>query len=97
MKLDTKKIVEHIVDSYRKAGKAMAKAQSRGGEMSSWMDQDTFDNDADAIQQAYADGKMENVPADQLDSLMGKYGASDVYHLVASYFNSTGKILNFQN
>lgn len=96
MKFNTKKIVEHIVDSYRKAGKAMAKAQSHGGDMSSWMDQDTFDNDADAVEQAYKEGKFENVPASDVDSLMDKYGASDVYHLVASYFNATGKILNIQ-
>lgn len=96
MKLTTQKIVEHVVDSYRKAGKAMAKAERRGAEMFSWMDQDTFDQDADAIQQAYADGKFENVKESDLDALMDKYGAADVYHLVASYFNATGKILNIE-
>ncbi len=97
MKYDTKKIVSHIVDSYRKAGHALEKAERHnGGEISSWMDQDVFDRDADAIQTAYDEGKFDDVDASQVDSLMEKYGASDVYHLVASYFNATGKILNIQ-
>lgn len=97
MKYNTQKIVDHIVDSYRKAAKAMEKAERHnGGEISSWMDQDVFDNDADAIQSAYDEGKFDDVDVSQLDSLMEKYGASDVYHLVASYFNATGKILNIK-
>lgn len=97
MKLTTEKIVAHIVESYEKAAKAMEKAQSHGAEMSSWMDSATFEQDADAIQQAYNDGKFENVKQSDIDSLMEKYGASDIYHLVASYFNATGKILNIED
>lgn len=97
MKYDIKKIVDHIVNSYRKAGRALEKGRRRnGGDMSSWMDQDVFDKDADAIQAAYDEGKFDDVEASQVDALMEKYSASDVYHLVASYFNATGKILNIQ-
>lgn len=74
----------------------MAKAERHGAEMASWMDEDTFDQDADAIEKAYNDGNFENVAQSDVDSLMEKYGASDIYHLVASYFNATGKILNIQ-
>lgn len=93
-KYDTKKVVDHVVDSYRKAGKAMAKAERRNDDLSSWMNQDVFDQDADAILDAYNAGKFDNVDASQLDSLMDKFGAADIYHLMASYFNATGKILN---
>lgn len=94
-KYDTKKIVDHVVDSYRAAGKALEKAERHNpDDMSSWMNQDVFDEDADAILNAYNEGKFDDVDASQLDSLMEKFGASDIYHLMASYFNATGKILN---
>ena len=97
MKYDTKKIVDHVVDSYRQAGKALEKAERHnGGVMASWMNEDTFDEDADAILDAYNQGKFDDVDASQIDSLMEKYGAQDVYHLMASYFNATGKIINIK-
>lgn len=89
----TQKIVDYIVKSYRQAGKAMAKAASRNGTISSWMSQDSFDETATNIQEAYNEGKFEDVDSSTLEKLFTKYGASDIYHLVASYFNSTGKIL----
>lgn len=90
----TEKIVKYLVDSYRKAGRAMGKAERRGGELSSWMNQSSFDDTADKIEAAYDRGEIDNVDESQLDALYSKYGDSDIYHLVASYFNSTGHILN---
>lgn len=92
----TKKIVDRIVSNYRKAGRAMGKAERRNGELQSWMNQSTFDTTADAIQEAYDNGNFDNVPESEVDALMTKYGASDIYHLTASYFNATGKILNVE-
>lgn len=89
----TQKIVDYIVNNYRKAGKAMAKAASRNGALASWMSQDSFDETANNIEAAYNEGKFEDVDSSTLEKLFTKYGASDIYHLVASYFNSTGKIL----
>lgn len=94
MKSKTQKVVEHIVNSYRKAGKAIGRAQRHGAEMSSWMDSDTFDSTADAIQEAYDKGEFENVDENKVSQMMDEYGAPDLYHLTATYFNKTGKILN---
>ncbi|MCI9054403.1 MAG: hypothetical protein HFJ87_04575 [Muribaculaceae bacterium] len=96
MKPSTKKVVEHIVDNYRKAGKAMGRTEERNGQLASWMTKDTFDDTADKIQGAYDAGDFDNVPESEVDALMDKYGASDIYHLTASYFNATGKILNIE-
>lgn len=94
----TQKIVDRIVKSYRQAGRAVSKAARRNdGQMSSWMTQNTFDRTADSIEAAYENGQFENVSDEnRLNSLFEKFGAGDIYHLVASYFNSTGKILNLQ-
>lgn len=89
----TQKIVEQIIKDYRTAGKALAKAEQRRGPLSSWMDRDTFDDDADKLQAAYDAGEFEDIDATRLNELMEKYGAPDIYHLTASYFNNTGKIL----
>ena len=96
MKNKTQKVVEKVVDSYRKAGKLMAKAERNNMELNSWMNQDTFDDTADAIEAAYNAGKFDNIPESELDELMEKYGATDIYHLLASYFNKTGKIINVE-
>lgn len=90
----TEKIVKYIVDSYRKAGRAMGKSERRNGQLSSWMNQNTFDETADRIEAAYDRGEIDNVDESQLDDLYKKYGDSDIYHLAASYFNKTGRILN---
>lgn len=89
----TEKIVSRVVKNYRSAGKALAHAESHEGTIS-WMNQDTFDDTADAIQGAYDSHNFADVPASEVDGLMEKYGATDIYHLFASYFNATGKILN---
>lgn len=96
MKPSTKKVVEKLVDNYRKAGKAMGRTERKVGELSSWMDQSTFDNTADKIQAAYDAGEIDTVPEADLDKLMDQYGATDIYHLTASYFNATGKILSVE-
>lgn len=96
MKNKTQKVVEKVVDSYRKAGKLMAKAERNNMELNSWMNQDTFDDTADAIEAAYNAGNFDNIPESELDELMEKYGATDIYHLLASYFNKTGKIINVE-
>lgn len=96
MKNKTQKVVEKVVDSYRKAGKMMAKAERNNTELNSWLNQDTFDSTADAIEAAYKEGKLDNVPQSELDELMEQYGATDIYHLLASYFNKTGKIINVE-
>lgn len=94
----TKKIVDYIVDSYRKAGRTLAKAARRNdSESDTWLQPSSFDTTADAIESAYEKGDFEDVKDEsQLKSLFDKYGDTDIYHLVASYFNSTGKILNLQ-
>lgn len=96
MKPSTEKVVARIVDDYRSAGRTIAKAQRRRAQQMDMMDSDTFDADADAIQAAYDQGKFDTVPESELPSMMEKYGATDIYHLTASYFNATGKILNVE-
>ncbi|MDE6301163.1 MAG: hypothetical protein K2M19_05565 [Muribaculaceae bacterium] len=92
----TQQIVEKIADDYRRAGKALAHAAERNGGMSGFMNQANMDADAEAIMAAYNAGNFENVPASDVDKLMEKYGSADIYHLTASYFTSTGKILNVE-
>lgn len=94
---DTEKIVRHIVDAYHSTAKAVHHAENHGNaEFASWMSGDTFDADAAAIMTAYNDGKFENVTEPAVEGLMKRYGASDIYHLTASYFNATGKILKVE-
>lgn len=92
----TQQIVERIADDYRRAGKALAHAAEHNGGAAGFMNQANMDADAQAIEAAYQAGNFENVPASDLDKLMEQYGASDIYHLTASYFTSTGKILNVE-
>ena len=92
----TQQIVEKIADDYRRAGKALHHAAEPNGATAGFMNQANMDADAAAIETAYRDGRIDNVPAADLDKLMAQYGASDIYHLTASYFASTGKILNVE-
>ena len=94
MKPSTEKIVNRIVDDYRRAAKTVAQAERRHDQEMDLMTPSSFEADAEAIQTAYDQGKFEDVAADDVQSLMEKYGATDIYHLTASYFNATGKILN---
>lgn len=98
MKPSTEKIIRHIVDSYRRAGHAIDKAEERRNsvEYESWMSPEAFESDAEAIETAYQNGEFENVKEADLDRLMEQYSAPDIYHLTASYFNATGKILNVE-
>ncbi len=96
MRPSTEKVVRRIVDDYRKAGREVAKAEFRHDEKMDLMSPDTFEADADAIETAYEQGKFDTVQESALDGLMEKYGATDIYHLTASYFNATGKILNVE-
>ena len=95
-KESTEQIVAKIADDYRRAGKALAHAAAHNGGSAGFMNQANMDADATAIEAAYKAGNIKNVPASDLDTLMEKYGASDIYHLTASYFASTGKILNVE-
>lgn len=88
----TRDIVEKLADDYRRAAKQMGHHRSNPN-APSWLDPDTFTKDADALEQAWKDGKTHDVPAPQLPELMEKYGATDIYHLTATYFNDTGQIL----
>ncbi|MCM1033102.1 MAG: hypothetical protein NC405_05020 [Odoribacter sp.] len=94
----TKKIVNRLVSNYQQAARAISKAERRNdGEMSSWMTPESFEQTAESIESAYENGNFENVSDEsQLQKLFDKFGAADIYHLAASYFNSTGKILNLQ-
>ncbi len=98
MKPSTEKIVRHIVDNYRRAGHAIDKAEERRNsvEYQSWMSPESFESDAEAIETAYRNGEFENVKEADVDRLMEQYSAPDIYHLTASYFNATGKILNVE-
>lgn len=94
--LTTQQIVEKIADDYRQAGKALEHAARHNGGMAGFMNEANMDADATAIEAAYTAGNFENVSAADLDKLMKQYGVSDIYHLTASYFTATGKILNVQ-
>lgn len=90
----TQQVVEKIADDYRKAAKAIGHASH--GDAVGFMNPAVMEEDATAILDAYNEGKIQNVSADELSKLMDQYGASDIYHLTATYFNSTGKILNVE-
>lgn len=91
----TQKVVEHIVNDYRRAGKVLARTAEHVG-TTGFMTEDSMDADADAIEAAYQAGKFDTIPASELDSYMEKYGATDIYHLTATYFTQTGKILKVE-
>lgn len=91
----TKKIVEHIVKDYETASRAMGKvAREHPDAEGSFLNADNLEEDAVSIQTAYDKGLFDEITPEQLDALMAKYGATDIYHLTASYFNSTGRILD---
>lgn len=93
----TEKIVKHIVDNYRRAGRAIDKAEERRDtEYQSWMSPESFENDAEAIETAYEKGEFDTVKEADVPKLMEQYSAPDIYHLTASYFNATGKILKVE-
>lgn len=91
----TKKVVDHIVKDYETAARAMNKVMDRHPDTEgSFLNSDNLDADAVSIQDAYDKGLFDDITPEQLQPLMEKYGAVDIYHLTASYFNSTGHILN---
>lgn len=91
----TDKVVKHIVDAYRDAAKMLSNAETRNTDNApTFLSPGSYVNTADEIEAAYKAGKIETVTADQAEKMMQSTGAPDIYHLVASYFNTNGKILS---
>lgn len=91
----TQKIVEHIIHDYQLAARAMGKVEEKHPQADgSFLNPDNLSQDATNIEVAYDKGLFDDVTPDKVEGLMEKYGAVDIYHLTASYFNATGHILN---
>lgn len=92
----TKQIVDKLIDDYRRTASVLRRTHRRQDTPATWMNGNVFDKDADDLADAFKAGKFHPVSAADVPELEQKYGAQDIYHLTATYFNATGEILQVQ-